>query len=173
MRHWGVFALMGLMSMAAHQAASQEAPSSKGESASVQEVWSREDELGRYEETGDLDAYKSLYHAKFIGWSCNREHPGRKASVGGWVREVRDGQMKVASTVTREGASATSWSCTTEPPRSTPTLTDIQRETQSRLLIHGCAQAIPGRSSAVCAPPYVTTPSSCDPCAGNAETIAA
>jgi hypothetical protein len=105
MRHWGVFALMGLMSIAAHQAPSQEAPSSSnGESASVNKVWSREDEYTRYSEAGDLDAYKSLFHDKFIGWSCNWAHPERKAGVGEWVREVRDKQIKVTSNVTREGA---------------------------------------------------------------------
>jgi hypothetical protein len=105
MRHLGIFALMGLMSMAAHQAASQEAPSSsKGESASVDEVWSREDEYGRYAEAGDLDAYKSLFHDKFIGWPCDQEHPKPKAGVGRWVRKVRDQHIKVTSDLTREGA---------------------------------------------------------------------
>jgi len=105
MRHLATFALVGLMSMAAHQAASQEAPSSsKGDSASINEVWSREDDLGRYEEAGDLEAYKSFYHDRFIGWSCSWAHPKRKASVGRWVQEVRDQHIKVTSNVTREDA---------------------------------------------------------------------
>jgi len=105
MRHFGTFALMGLLSMTAHQAASQEVPSSsKGGSASVQEVWSREDELGRYEEAGALEAYTSLFHDKFIGWPCDSAHPRRKSGVGRWVERVRDEHIHQTSNVTREGA---------------------------------------------------------------------
>lgn len=105
MRHLGVLAIMGLMSMARHQTTLQEAPSSsKGGSANVNEVWSREDEYGRYSEAGDLDAYRSLFHEKFIGWPCDQAHPKRKAGVGRWVREVRDQHIKVTSDLTREGA---------------------------------------------------------------------
>jgi len=105
MRHLGTLALMGLMSMAADPATSQEAPSSSnGESASVDEVWSREGEGGRYYDAGDVEAYRSLYHEKFIGWSCSWAHPKRKAGVGSWVREIRDQHIKVASEIRREGA---------------------------------------------------------------------
>lgn len=98
------FAFMGLMASVSHQAISQETSSSTGESASVNQVWSREDEYTRFEEAGDLDAYKSLFHDKFIGWPCDQEHPKRKAGVGAWVREVRHKQIKSTSKLTREGA---------------------------------------------------------------------
>jgi len=99
------FALMGLMASGSRPAISQETPSSsKAESASVNQVWIREDEYGRFAEAGDVDAYRSLFHDKFIGWPCDREHPTRKAGVGEWVREVRDKQIKVTSELTREGA---------------------------------------------------------------------
>jgi len=105
MHNLGSFALMGLVAMATHQAPLPEAPSSsRGESASISEVWSREDQLGRYEEAGDLEAYRSLYHDKFIGWSCSWAHPKRKVDVGRWVEEVRDQHIKETSEVTREGA---------------------------------------------------------------------
>jgi len=105
MRHLGAFALMGLIASAGHPATSQETPSSmKDESASVNQVWSREVEYVRYSEAGNLDAYKSLFHDKFIGWPCDQAHPKRKAGVGGWVRKVRDQHIKVASDLTREGA---------------------------------------------------------------------
>lgn len=98
------FVLMGLIATG-HQAVSQEAPSSaKGESASIDEVWGREDEYGRLSEAGDVDAYRALFHDRFIGWPCGREHPTRKAGVGAWVREVREKQIKVTSEVIREGA---------------------------------------------------------------------
>ena len=101
----GAFALMGLVASAARPVASPDTPSaSKGESASVNQVWRREDERGRFEEAGDIDAYKSLYHDKFIGWSCDWAHPKRKAGVGEWVREVHDKHIKVTSDLTREGA---------------------------------------------------------------------
>jgi len=91
--------------MASHQAPSQgELTPSKRESESVDQVWGREDEYGRYAEAGDIDAYRSLFHDKFIGWPCDQAHPKRKAGVGAWVREVRDQKIEVTSEVTREGA---------------------------------------------------------------------
>jgi len=99
------FALTGLLVYVSQQANSQETPpSSKAESASVNQVWTREDEYGRFADAGELDAYKSLFHDKFIGWPCGSAHPKRKAGVGEWVREVRDKHIQVASEITREGA---------------------------------------------------------------------
>lgn len=94
-----------LMSLAAGAgAASGEAASSQAESNSVQQVWQREAEYWRSVKAGDVDAYVSLWHGKFIGWPCGQAHPMRKASIGNWVREVRDKHISVSSDLTPEGA---------------------------------------------------------------------
>ena len=80
-----------------------QAPSS-GDSASVSAVWRREADYWRFVKAGDVTSYVSLWHDRFIGWPCGQEHPMRKASIGDWVREVRDKQIDVASDLTREGA---------------------------------------------------------------------
>jgi len=101
----GAFALMGLMASGRHQAASQETPSSsKGESASVNQVWRREDEYWRFAKAGDVGAYLSLWHDKFIGWPCDEAHPKRKAALGEWVREVREKHIRMTYDLNHEGA---------------------------------------------------------------------
>lgn len=90
----GVVALMGLDSPM---------PASE-ESQSVSEVWSREDDYWRFVKAGDVESYMNLWHEEFIGWPCDQDHPMRKSSIGGWVREIRDKKIKVASLLTREGA---------------------------------------------------------------------
>jgi len=98
-------ALTGVLAYVSQKADSQETPSSsESESASITQVWQREDEYGRVGDAGELDAYKSLFHEKFIGWPCDSAHPKRKTGVGEWVREIRDKHIQVASVVTREGA---------------------------------------------------------------------
>jgi len=100
----GMFGFMGLMTGACPQANSEETSSLKGESVSINQVWNREDEIGRFEEAGDVDAYQTLFHEKFIGWPCDQAHPIRKAGVGEWLREVRDKHIKVTFALTHEGA---------------------------------------------------------------------
>jgi hypothetical protein len=90
----GVVALIGLDSSV---------PASP-ESQSVSEVWAREDDYWRFVKAGDVESYMSLWHEKFIGWPCDQDHHMRKSSIGGWVREIRDKKIKVASDLTREGA---------------------------------------------------------------------
>jgi hypothetical protein len=74
------------------------------ESQSVSEVWAREDDYWRFVKAGDVESYMTLWHEKFIGWPCDQDHPMRKSSIGGWVREIRDKKIKVTSVLTREGA---------------------------------------------------------------------
>lgn len=84
------------------QAAAQGA--STREPESVSQVWRREADYWRFVVAGDVENYVSLWHDKFIGWPCGQDHPKRKASIGDWVREVRDKHIKVAFNLTREGA---------------------------------------------------------------------
>lgn len=74
------------------------------ESKSVSQVWRLEDDYWRFVIAGDVENYVSLWHDKFIGWPCGQEHPKRKATIGNWVQEVRDKQIRVAVDLTREGA---------------------------------------------------------------------
>ncbi len=80
------------------------AASAQTDSNNVSQVWQRESDYWRFVKAGDVDSYESLWHEKFIGWPCGQEHPKRKASIGDWVREVRDKHINVSSDLTREGA---------------------------------------------------------------------
>ena len=98
-----VFALLISLAAGAHPLPGRTEPS-QVESKSVQQVWQREAEYWRHVKAGDVDAYVSLWHDKFIGWPCGQQHPKRKASIGDWVREVRDKHISVATDLTQEGA---------------------------------------------------------------------
>jgi hypothetical protein len=74
------------------------------ESQNVSQVWAREDDYWRFVEAGDVERYRTLWHEKFIGWPCDQDHPVRKASIGGWVKKVRDEKITVTSDIAREGA---------------------------------------------------------------------
>jgi hypothetical protein len=80
------------------------AMAASAESQAVSEVWAREDDYWRFVKAGDVESYMTLWHEKFIGWPCDQDHPMRKSSIGGWVREIRDKKIKVTSVLTREGA---------------------------------------------------------------------
>jgi len=86
-----------------HQAAGQSA-STPPESDSVSQVWRREADYWRFVKAGDVESYVSLWHDRFIGWPCGEDHPKRKASIGDWVRELRDKHIQIVSNLTREGA---------------------------------------------------------------------
>jgi ketosteroid isomerase-like protein len=76
------------------------------ESASVSAVWALEDAYWRYVKAGDVENYVTLWHPDFIGWPCDQPHPMRKASIGDWVRKVRDEKIVAAISLTHEGAQA-------------------------------------------------------------------
>lgn len=60
------------------------------------QVWELEQAYWRYTKAGDIDGYLTLWHADFVGWSCGQPQPGRKAGVGGLVRDVREGRRRIA-----------------------------------------------------------------------------
>lgn len=100
----GAALVFSLLAVGAHGAPAAAAPST--EDPRVSEVWGREADYWRFLKAGDVDSYVSLWHEKFIGWPCGQEHPKLKASIGDWVREVRDERISVAAELTREGAEA-------------------------------------------------------------------
>lgn len=99
------FALLLLgLSARGVQSATEPVASSPPDSESVSQVWGREADYWRFVKEGDVESYVSLWHDRFIGWPCGQDHPKRKASIGDWVREVRDNHVQVDSNFTREGA---------------------------------------------------------------------
>ncbi len=98
-----VLALLISLAAGANAAPDQAVPP-QIDSNSILQVWQREAEYWRYVKAGDVEAYVSLWHDKFIGWPCGQDHPKRKASIGDWVREVRDKHINVAIGLTQEGA---------------------------------------------------------------------
>lgn len=76
------------------------------ESPGVADVWAREDAYWRYVKAGDVENYVTLWHPDFIGWPCDQPHPMGKASIGDWVRKVRDEKLAVEYSLTHEGAQA-------------------------------------------------------------------
>ena len=96
--------LLLLLSVPGFHPATGQIVSPPPESESVSQVWRREADYWRFAKAGDVNNYVALWHDRFIGWPCGEDHPLRKASIGDWVREVRDKHLQVASDLTREGA---------------------------------------------------------------------
>jgi len=72
--------------------------------SSVDEVWAREEAYWRFAQAGDVDSYLSLWHERFVGWPCGFADPGSKATIGNWVRDIRDQKVQLSYSLTREGA---------------------------------------------------------------------
>ncbi|MBV9609803.1 MAG: nuclear transport factor 2 family protein [Acidobacteria bacterium] len=49
------------------------------------EVWSLEEAYWKYVQTNDLDSYRTLWHADFLGWPLSSPEPTRKAQITDWV----------------------------------------------------------------------------------------
>jgi ketosteroid isomerase-like protein len=50
------------------------------------QVWSQEQAYWQYVKTGDLDAYRSLWHENFLGWPYISPEPARKAQITNWIK---------------------------------------------------------------------------------------
>ncbi len=70
----------------------------------VSEVWSREEAYWRFVAAGDVPRYLELWHPDFRGWPCASEHPATKATIGDWVRDIRDQRLQFSYKLQREGA---------------------------------------------------------------------
>jgi ketosteroid isomerase-like protein len=79
-------------------------PSVSGASADVSEVWALEDAYWRYVKAGDVTRYLTLWHDDFVGWPCGSEHPGTKATIGDWVKNIKDEGVRYRYPLTREGS---------------------------------------------------------------------
>lgn len=93
-----------LLIAASANPATGHAASAGTDSNSLSRVWQLEGDYWRYVKAGDAESFKSLWHEDFIGWPCGQAQPKRKASIGDWVRNIREKHIQVASTLTREGA---------------------------------------------------------------------
>lgn len=67
-------------------------------------MWALEDAYWRYVKAGDVENYLTLWNDGFRGWPCNNEHPATKATIGDWVREIRDQKIRFNYALMREGA---------------------------------------------------------------------
>jgi hypothetical protein len=54
-------------------------------SADEKEVWSLEDSYWRYVQANDLDRYRTLWHADFLGWPLSNPEPVRKERITDWI----------------------------------------------------------------------------------------
>ncbi|HEY4447053.1 MAG TPA: nuclear transport factor 2 family protein [Steroidobacteraceae bacterium] len=54
-------------------------------SADEKEVWSLEDSYWRYVQANDLDRYRTLWHADFLGWPLSSPEPVRKERITDWI----------------------------------------------------------------------------------------
>jgi len=66
------------MLLASPLLAGQPAPDEK-------EVWSLEDSYWRYVQTHDLEHYRTLWHADFLGWPLTNSEPARKEHITDWI----------------------------------------------------------------------------------------
>ena len=78
-------------------------PSAKP-SASIEAVWAREEQYWRLVAAGDIDTYRTLWNDDFRGWPCHTPHSATTATIGDWVRVIRDEKVRFGYTLTREGA---------------------------------------------------------------------
>ena len=54
-------------------------------SGSEKEVWSMEDAYWRYVRADDLDRYRTLWSAQFLGWPLSSPEPVRKPHITDWI----------------------------------------------------------------------------------------
>jgi ketosteroid isomerase-like protein len=55
------------------------------DSRAESEVWSLEDSYWQYLKASDLEHYKTLWHADFLGWPLSSPEPVRKDHITDWV----------------------------------------------------------------------------------------
>jgi len=49
------------------------------------EVWSLEDAYWKYVQANDLERYRTLWHADFLGWPLANPEPVRKEQITEWI----------------------------------------------------------------------------------------
>ncbi len=55
------------------------------QSADVEKVWSLEETYWKDVKANDLDHYRSLWHANFLGWPFVSPEPRRKSQITSWI----------------------------------------------------------------------------------------
>ena len=55
------------------------------QSADIEKVWSLEETYWKDVKANDLDQYRSLWHANFLGWPSVSPEPLRKANITDWI----------------------------------------------------------------------------------------
>ena len=79
-----------------------------GQSAAEEnEVWSLEDSYWRYVQANDMEHYRTLWHADFLGWPLSSPEPVRKSHITDWIAAHTDnGETLKSYDLERLGAQA-------------------------------------------------------------------
>ena len=59
-------------------------------SAEADKVWSMEKAYWQYVQANDLQKYRTLWHADFLGWPSVSPEPMRKAHITDWITDHTD-----------------------------------------------------------------------------------
>ena len=94
----------GIAGAARAQKTAQPAQAAGATSPGVDAVWGREQQYWQFVQAGDVDGYRTLWDDGFRGWPCADQHPATKATITGWVRDIRDRKVRFSYDLTREGA---------------------------------------------------------------------
>ena len=54
-------------------------------STAENQLWSLEEAYWKYVQTNDLEKYRSLWHADFLGWPLSSPEPAHKAQITDWI----------------------------------------------------------------------------------------
>src|ERR1019366_1293618 len=54
-------------------------------SADAEKVWSLEKTYWEYVQANDLERYRTLWHADFLGWPLSSPEPARKDQITDWI----------------------------------------------------------------------------------------
>jgi len=58
-------------------------------------VWQLEEAYWQYAKTNDVEAYRTLWDERFIGWGSDAEHPIGKQNVGSWIPGLHENPERV------------------------------------------------------------------------------
>lgn len=68
-----------------------------GQTAEEQAVWKLEHSYWDYVKASDLDSYRHLWHADFVGWPSSSARPARKDHITDWITKLTDKGLRLDS----------------------------------------------------------------------------
>ena len=67
------------------------------QSADERAVWKLEQAYWKYVQAGDLDSYRNLWHANFLGWPGSSATPKRKDHITDWIANYTNKGLRLKS----------------------------------------------------------------------------